>query len=152
VLGCALLTRARGHGALRVKAAVLLGAAAVAVSLTQCVIGLVLTSAATAHDVTRCGDLSNLVNQLDGGKMLALSGTAACLATLGGHGRALPRWLRATTLPLAVALFASGYAYLALSQGLAWTAYASGTLLLIWVTGLGIALTVRQRRHGGAGR
>jgi hypothetical protein len=150
VLGYALLTRARGHAALRIKAAASLGAAAVAISLTQCVIGLVLTGAATAHDVTRCGDLSNLVNQLDGGKMLALAGTAACLATLGGPGRALPRWLRATALPLAVALFASGYAYLALSQALAWTAYVSGTLLLIWVTGLGIALTVRQRRPGGA--
>jgi hypothetical protein len=151
VLGCALLTQRGGHGAVRVKAAVSLGAAAVATSLTQCVLGLVLTGAATAHDVTRCGDLSNLVNQLDGGKMLALAGTAACLATLGGPGRALPRWLRATTLPVAVALCASGYAYLALSQALAWTAYASGTLLLIWITGLGIALTVRQRQHGGAG-
>jgi hypothetical protein len=150
VLGCALLTRARGHAPLRVKAAALLGAGAVAISLTQCAIGLVLTSAATARDVTRCGDLSNLVNQLDGGKMLALAGTAACLATLSGPGQALPRWLRATVLPLAVALFASGYAYLALSQALAWTAYVSGTLLLIWVTGLGVALTVRQRRHGDA--
>jgi hypothetical protein len=150
VLGCALLTRAREHGILRIKAAASLGAAAVAVSLTQCVIGLVLTSAATAHDVTRCGNLSSLVNELDGGKMLALAGAAACLATLGGPGQALPRWLRATALPLTVALIASGYAYLALSQALAWTAYASGTLLLIWVTGLGIALTVRQRRPGGA--
>jgi hypothetical protein len=82
--------------------------------------------------------------------MLALAGTAACLATLGGPGRALPRWLRATALPLAVALIASGYAYLALSQALAWTAYVSGALLLVWVTGLGIALTVRQRRSGDA--
>jgi hypothetical protein len=38
-------------------------------------------------------------------------------------------------------LIASGYAYLALSQPLAWTAYISGTLLLLWVTGLGIAQT-----------
>ncbi len=120
------------------------------ISLTQCVIGLVLTGAATAHDVTRCGDLSNLVNQLDGAKMLALAGAAACLATLGVPGQALPRWLRVTALPLAVALVASGYAYLTLSQALAWTAYVSGTLLLVWVTGLGIALTVRQRQHGGA--
>ena len=75
---------------LQVKAAALLGAGAVAISLTQCVIGLVLTGAATAHDVTRCADLSNMVNQLDGGKMLALAGAAACLATLGGPGRALP--------------------------------------------------------------
>ena len=149
VLSFALLTRARGHAALRIKGAALLGAGAVLISLTQCVIGLVLTSAATAHDVTRCGDLSNLVNQLDGAKMLALAGAAACLATLSVPGQALPRWLRVTALPLGVALVASGCAYLALSQALAWTAYVSGTLLLVWVTGLGIALTVRQRQHGG---
>ena len=152
VLGFALLTRARGRAAPRVKAAAVLGAGAVALSLTQCVLGLILTGAATAHDVARSGDLSNLVNQLDGGKMLALAGAAACLATLGGPGQALPRWLRATALPLGVALVASGYAYLALSQPLAWTAYVSGTLLLVWVTGLGIALTVQRRRHGTARR
>jgi hypothetical protein len=151
VLGCALLPLARRHAGAGVKGAALLGAGAVAVSVAQCVIGLVATGAATAHDVTRCGDLSNLVNQLDGGKMLALAGTAACLAALRGPGRALPRWLRVAALPLgAAALAASGYAYLALSQPLAWTAYASGTLLLLWVTGLGVVLTVRQRR-GSAG-
>jgi hypothetical protein len=150
VLGCVLLPLARGRAGWRVKGAALLGAGAVAVSVAQCVIGLVLTGAATAHDVTRCGDLSNLVNQLDGGKMLALAGTAACLAALRGPGRSLPRWLRAAALPLgAAALAASGYAYLALSQPLAWTSYVSGTLLLVWVTGLGVALTVRQRRAGG---
>lgn len=148
VLGCALLPLARGRADLRVKGAALLGAAAVAVSLTQCVIGLVLAAAATAHDVTRCGELSSLVNQLDGGKMLALAGAAACLAAVRGPGRALPRWLRAGALPLGIALIASGYAYLTLSQPLAWTAYASGTLLLAWVTGLGIALTTRRRRDG----
>jgi hypothetical protein len=152
VLGFALLPRARGHATPRIKAAALLGAAAVVISLAQCVIGLILTGAATAHDVTRCGDLSNLVNQLDGVKMLALAGTAACLATRRGPGQALPRWLRATALPLGAALIASGYAYLALSQALAWTAYVSGTLLLVWVTGLGIALTVRRRQPGGNGR
>ena len=124
---------------------------AAAISITQCVLGLILTGAADAHDVTRVGDLSSLVNQLDGAKMLALAAAAACLATVGGPGRALPRWLRATALPLGFSLIASGYAYLALSQALAWTAYVSGTLLLVWVTGLGIALTVRQRRNGGAG-
>lgn len=144
VLGFALLPQVRRHAGPRIKAAVLLGGGAVVISLAQCVIGLILTGAATAHDVTRCGDLSTLVNQLDGVKMLALAGTAACLATGRGPGQALPRWLRATALPLGVALVASGYAYLALSPPLAWTAYVSGTLLLAWVTGLGIALTVRR--------
>jgi TRAP-type C4-dicarboxylate transport system permease small subunit len=82
--------------------------------------------------------------------MLALAGTAACLATLRGPGQALPGWLRATALPLGIALIASGCAYLALSEPLAWTSYVSGTLLLLWVTILGIALTVRRRHHGAA--
>jgi hypothetical protein len=145
VLGCALLPRIRGGGALRAGGAALLGAVAAGTSLAQCVIGLVLTSAATGHDIVRGGDLSNLVNRLDGVKMLAIAAAAVLLASLGGRVPALPRWLRATALPLAAALIASGYAYLALSQPLAWTAYLSGTLLLLWVTGVGIARTTRMR-------
>lgn len=55
-----------------------------------------------------------------------------------------------TAAPLAIALVASGYAYLALSQPLSWTAYVFGTLLLLWVTGLGIALTVRAKARDTA--
>jgi hypothetical protein len=43
-------------------------------------------------------------------------------------------------------------AYLALAQPLAWTAYVSGTLLLLWVTDLGIAQTTRQRADSDADR
>jgi hypothetical protein len=85
------------------------------------------------------------VNQLDGVKMLALAVTAVSLATIGRPTPALPRWLRVTALLLAVALAASGYAYLTLTNALAWTAYVSGVLLLLWVTGTGIALTARHR-------
>jgi hypothetical protein len=46
---------------------------------------------------------------------------------------------------LALALAASGYAYLTLTNALAWTAFVSGVLLRVWVTGTGIALTVRRR-------
>jgi hypothetical protein len=77
--------------------------------------------------------------------MFALAGTAACLATVKSPSPALPRWLRVTALPFGVALAASGYAYLTLSNALAWTAYVSGLLLLLWVTGTGIALTLRRR-------
>jgi hypothetical protein len=141
VLGCALLPRLRGGNALRARGAVVFGAVAVGISLAQCALGLVLTGAATGHDVSRCGDLSDLVNRLDGVKMLALVGAAALLAAPDGRAPALPRWLRAVAVPLGASLIASGYAYLALSQPLAWTAYISGTLLLLWVTGLGIAQT-----------
>lgn len=151
VLGCALLPRLRGAGALRARSAALLAVTAVGVSLAQCVIGLMLVGAATGHDVSRAGDLSNLVNQLDGIKMIAIAASAVLLAVPGGPASGVPRWLRVVGVALAAALVASGYAYLALSQPLAWTAYVSGTLLLLWVTGLGIALTVSRRREPGAG-
>jgi hypothetical protein len=63
----------------------------------------------------------------------------------GGAGLVLPRWLRVTALLLAAALAVSGYGYLTLTNALAWTAFVSGVLLLLWVTGTGIALTVRRR-------
>jgi hypothetical protein len=148
VLGTALFPRLgagkRAWSRAAVTAAVF-GTVAVVVSLTQCVLGLILTSAATGHDVTTSGDLSNLVNQLDGVKMLALAVTAVSVAAVKSPGLALPRWLRVTALLLAAALTVSGYAYLTLTNALAWTAFVSGILLLLWVTGTGIALTVRRR-------
>ena len=120
-----------------------LSAIAVITSLSQCVIGLFAVAAATSGNVAACGSLSDLVNRLDGVKMLAL---AAAVAWLALSGPALPRWLRALAVPLGLALIASGYAYLTLSNGLAWTAYISGPLLLLWVAGAGVALTVRRRR------
>jgi len=145
VLGCVLLPRIRAGAGLRATGATVFGAVAVGLSLVQCALGLILVSAATSHDVARCGNLSNLVNQLDGAKMLALAATAALLAALGGPDRALPRWLRVVAVLLGVALIASGCAYLALSQSLAWTAYLSGPLLLLWVTSRGITQTLRER-------
>ena len=50
----------------------------------------------------------------------------------------------AMALLLALALIASGYAYLTLTNPLAWTAFISGLLLLLWVTGAGIATTIRH--------
>lgn len=130
----------------------MLSAIAVLTSLTQCVIGLFATAAATGGNIVSCGMLSDLVNRLDGVKMLALVGATAWIAATGP---ALPRWLRGVTVPLGLALIASGYAYLALSNALAWTAYVSGPLLLLWVGSAGIALTVtagrRARHNGGCG-
>jgi hypothetical protein len=147
VLGSALLPRLRTRASRRVTAsAAILGGVAVAVSLTQCVIGLVLTRAAVDHRIATSGELFRLLNRLDGVKMLALAITALCLAAVKSPSPALPRWLRVTAVLLAVALAASGYAYLSLTNSLGWTAFVSGVLLLVWVTGTGIALAVRHRR------
>ncbi len=150
VLGSALLPALRARTGKRTWNRVAVTAAAfaaiaVAVSLTQCVLGLILTSAANGHDVTTSGDLSSLVNHLDGAKMAALAIAAVSLAAVRSPGLVLPRWLRATAMLLAVALAASGYTYLTSASSLAWTAFVSGVLLLLWVTGTGIAVTVRRR-------
>jgi hypothetical protein len=150
VLWCTVHSAVRGRAGSPARSAAALGAVAVAVSLAQCVIGLFLVSAASGHDVTRCGELSDLVNRLDGVKMIALAGTGACLAAIGGPAPAVPRWLRAVTVPFGIALVTSGYAYLTLSQALAWTAYVSGPLLLLWVAGLGVTLTRRRLTRAAA--
>jgi hypothetical protein len=150
VLACVLLPQVRGRMTARATGAAVLGAIAVVTSLAQCVIGVLLTAAATGHDTARCGDLLALVTRLDGVKMLAIAGAAALIAAAGTPGARLPRWLRGVAVLLGLALIASGYAYLTLSNPLAWTAYVSGPLLLLWVTGTGVAITVRQRRASTA--
>jgi hypothetical protein len=147
VLACELRAArdyaARVHVGRRATGPAVLCAIAVLTSLTQCVIGLFVTAAATGGNIASCGMLSDLVNRLDGVKMLALVGATAWIAAAGP---ALPRWLRGVTVALGLALIASGYAYLALSNALAWTAYVSGPLLLLWVGSAGIALSVTARR------
>ena len=146
VLACVLLPQLRDRLTVRTGGAAVLGAIAVATSLAQCVIGLLLTAAATSHDTARCGDLSALVTRLDGVKMIAIAGAAAMIAAARTPGPLVSGWLRVVTVPLALALIASGYAYLTLTNQLAWTAFISGLLLLLWVTGVGIATTIRHRR------
>lgn len=124
------------------------GVAAVAVSLTECAIGLVLAlGAAPAHDAAASGLLFDALNRLDGVKMLLL---AAC-ALAGSVGpawrvRALPLWLRVVGIALAVAIVASGIGYVFLIAPLAMAAYASLPLLLLWVSGSGVVLAWREVR------
>ena len=94
-----------------------------------------------ARNATSAGDLSALVNRLDGTKMLALAGTAAWLAARGR----MPGWLRLTAALAAVSLLASGIAYLLLAGSLAWTAYCSGPLLLLWIAATGGWLALASR-------
>jgi hypothetical protein len=114
--------------------------AAVVISLLQAILGMFLVAAATQQDVARAGNLSDLVNRLDGVKMLALAAVAAYLAVRGTAGRT-PSWLRATAALAAAALTVSGLGYLTLSGTLGGTAYVSGPLLLLWIAATGIWLT-----------
>jgi hypothetical protein len=61
----------------------------------------------------------------------------------------LPRWLGYTAALLTVALIASGAGYLLLNATLALAVFVSGPLLLVWVTGAGVALA-RTSRSGKA--
>jgi hypothetical protein len=146
VLACAVVSARRGRLVVHARPAAVLGGIAVVISVGQCVLGLLLVAAATGHDVSRAGDLYGLVNRLDGVKMLALAGTAGYLASRLDPARPLPRWLRVTAVVTAVALVASGVTYLLLANALAGAVYVAGPLLLIWVTGTGLWLTVAARR------
>jgi hypothetical protein len=116
------------------------GVTAAVISVLQFCLGLWLSatsSPATAHV------LFQLVNRMDGGKMLVLAvlGAAAAASAL------LPRWLRYAGGALAVAIAASGVVYLLLVQSLWLLAGPALLLLLVFITGAGIWLggTARGR-------
>jgi hypothetical protein len=141
VVVLALGRAARRRGAERLgRVTVVAGLTAVALSLAQCVLGLLLAgSAAPDGETGRAGRLFDLINRMDGVKMFALAAMAA--AGVGLVRRAvLPRWLGYIAVFLAVALIASGAGYLLLNTTLAQATFVSGPLLLVWVTGAGVAL------------
>ena len=146
----ALGQAARRRGADRLgQATVVAGLTAVAISLAQCALGLLLAgSVAPDGDTDRAGRLFDLINRMDGVKMFALAAMAA--AGVGVVRRAvLPRWLGYTAALLTVALIASGAGYLLLNTIFAQAALVAGPLLLVWVTGVGVALA-RTNRSGEA--
>lgn len=129
--------RARGAaGAGRI--AMIAGAIAAAVSLVQCLLGVALAGV-TAPGTA--GTLFELVNRLDGVKMLALAGLAVTVAIT----RWLPAWLRCLSWALAISILGSGVVYLFLLDSMAVAAYLAGVLLLAFIPATAIAL----RRAGG---
>ncbi len=131
IVSIALARAARGSGA--ATAALIAGVAAGLISLLQFALGAVLAGTAspgTAHL------LYDAVNRLDGVKMLAL----AILGLAAAASGVLPSWLRYTGIALAIAITASGVAYLLLLQNLAILAVPAGVLLLVFITGTAIAL------------
>jgi EmrB/QacA subfamily drug resistance transporter len=135
--------RDRGAETLR-RAVVAAGLTAAALSLAQCALGLLLAgSVAPAGETDRAGRLFDLINRMDGVKMLALAGMAVAGVGLARRG-VLPRWLGYASGCLAVALISSGAGYLLLNTTLAQAVFVSGPLLLIWVTGAGISIAWRS--------
>jgi len=124
--------------------AVIAGIGAALVSMLQCVLGLLLAGAAGAGgDAGRAGALFDLINRMDGAKMLALAVMALAAVGLGRRGL-LPRWLGYNGAMLTAALTASGVGYLLLNDTLAQAAAVSLPLLLVLVAGVGVALGRRS--------
>lgn len=141
VVVIALGQAARRRGAERLgRATVVAGLTAAALSLAQCALGLLLAaSVAPDGETDQAGRLFDLINRMDGIKMFALA--AMALAGVGLARRAvLPHWLGYTAAFLTVALVVSGTGYLLLNTNLAQAAFVAGPLLLVWVTGTGVAL------------
>jgi hypothetical protein len=151
VVVLALGQAARRRGAERLGVAtVVAGLIAAALSLAQCVLGLLLAGSVAPDGKTdQAGRLFDLINRMDGVKMFALAAMAVAGVWLVRRA-VLPRWLGNTAALLVVALIASGAGYLLLNSKLAQAAFVSGPLLLVWVTGAGVALARTNRRKAAA--
>jgi hypothetical protein len=147
VVVAVLLGRAAGarHSPRLGVAMLVAGLGAAVLSMVECALGLRLAgSVAPNLEIERAGRIFDLINRIDGLKMFALA--AMAVAGFGLVRRAvLPHWLGYTAAALAVALLASGTGYLLLNTTIAQAAYVSGPLLLVWVTGAGIALARTHR-------
>lgn len=143
----ALGRAARPHGAVRLGAvAVLAGLGAVVVSLVECVLGLLLAIVVVPNgEGGRAGTLFDVINRLDGVKMLALAAAALAGVGLARRAAVLPRWLGYVAVLLAVAMVASSVGYLLLNNTVSQTAAVSLGLLLVWVAGTGVTLGRRSR-------
>ena len=114
---------------------------AATISVAQYALGVMLAGwAVPGHAAGHASALWQALNRLDGVKMFALAVLAAATVALAVRGGPLPRWLRYASLALAASITVSGVAYLFLIQALAPMAYVAGAALLVWVTGVGLAL------------
>lgn len=109
-----------------------------ALSVVMAFLGVVLVVHAAPHGTpSGVAQLNDAINRTDGPKMLLLAvmSISANLLPIG-----LPIWLRAGGYALAATLVFSAISYGLLLQGIAWSAYISGLLLLLWVGALGISM------------
>ena len=145
-LALALVARPR-----RARVITVAGMVAAVISVTQYALGVMLAGwALPDHAAGRSSFLWEAINRLDGVKMFALAVLAAAAVVLTAPTGPLPRWLRYSSLVLAVSITVSGVAYLFLIQDLSWAAYVAGVALLVWVTGTGVALGRIAGRSLGA--
>jgi hypothetical protein len=119
------------------------GIAAAVVSWIELALGAWLVySPVAGRRTAAAGTAYQVLNRLDGAKMLLLAAMAVALSAVALTSRALPRWLAPLGFLLAASLVVSGLGYLLLAQGLASAVYVSGILLLAFVTSTGVTLAV----------
>ncbi|WP_088289438.1 hypothetical protein [Kineosporia sp. A_224] len=117
--------------------------AAGGISAFQGTLGLALALVAVPRGADGAAVLLfETVNRADGVKMFVLAGMALLGLRLGRLG-VLPTWLTPVATLLAVSVAVSGVGYLLLVTTLAAAAYVSLPLLLVWVTGSGLAAARR---------
>ena len=147
--------RAAGRAAGRGRARVIMvsGLLASVISLAQYALGVMLAGwALPGHASGRTAVLFQAVNRLDGVKMLALAVLATAALAVTAPGGPLPRWLRYASLALAASITVSGVGYLFLIEALGPAVYVAGVALLVWVTGMGVALGRSDRLGRAAGK
>jgi hypothetical protein len=139
---------ARRAGARRAGLAVaVFGMAAAVVSWGELVLGawLQFGPVASGHPAA-AGTVYSALMRIDGAKMFLLAAMAIALVVLSVTSAVLPRWLAPLGLLLAVLLVASGLGYLLLAQGLSDAVFASGVLLLVFVTATGTTMRTSRGR------
>ena len=140
--------RRRGQAGAGLAAAAF-GVAVAGISWTQLALGTWLFSGLVPDQRTgAAGAVYHAITRMDGVKMFLLAAMALAISQVARRSRILPRWLAPLGVLLAVALVPSGLGYLLLAPGLASAVYASGILLLIFVSVTGI--TLRSRGKDGA--
>lgn len=131
------------------RAAVAAGCA-VAISLVQCFLGLLLASSASSGHLARSGDIYQLINRLDGVKQLLLSVCVVILGVLFQTASNYPLRLKRIAVVVGIALVPSGLANVLLWNALAGATFVSLPLLILWVGGTGIWLGAKSQRELGS--
>jgi hypothetical protein len=128
------LARSGAHaGATRAsRLLVTTGLAACAISVSQAVLGVVLATAlASRAHIGAAGAVFDLINRLDGAKMLLLAATIAA-AVPARRSLGAPRWFVGLDVAAVLALVASGIGYVTHTGGLSNGTALSLPLLLAW--------------------
>lgn len=144
VVVLALGQAVRGRGARRIARRIeVAGLAAVVLSLVQGAHGIRLVGwVAPGGDSARAGRLFEFISRIDGVKMLLLAIVTVSGIALARQAGVLPPRADLPRVVLAAALTGGGVGYLLLGPALAWMALLALPLLLIWVAGMGVWLSL----------